>query len=572
MWAGEKMKTAINHTQASLPALYRATGRSIGWWQIFANLIGALTVTSYFVFFDQVFPAMRIRNTFYVLAIMFIILAAIAFFIFNFWQKDLFRYLQLTAQNKPVEADLQKKAQRKILNMPFVSALVSFFNWFLAAITMSTYSVLSDSSGAQALAFELIEGIRVFGGTLIGGVITAAIIFFITDAKCRQNWSALFPEGGLAKMSGVFRLKLRTRMFVIFVLASILPLILMAVLSYNKASMMLEMDPGEVIQSLLYLTAFLLIVTLAVAVILSRSFSTGIIDPISQMETAMAQVEKGDLNATVTVNSNDELGALGENFNQMTEGLKDRYRLRQSLDLAKEVQQNLLPMENPHFPGLDIAGKSIYCDETGGDYHDFIELKDNAAEKLGVAVGDVAGHGISSALLMATVRSSLRQRLTLPGSISRVIADVNRQLAGDFADSGQFVTLFYLTVDPTRQVLEWVRAGHEPGIFYDPAANTFSELGGAGMALGVDKYCRYEKSRIEGFSRGAIVVLGTDGVWEARDDSGQMFGRTAIYDLIREHSAAGADDIMEAIFSQIKKFRNASHPEDDETLVVVKLK
>ena len=230
-----------------------------------------------------------------------------------------------------------------------------------------------------------------------------------------------------------------------------------------------------------------------------------------------------------------------------------------------------MPKRHPSISGLEVAGKSIYCDETGGDYHDFIELKDNAAEKLGVAVGDVAGHGISSALLMATVRSSLRQRLTLPGSISRVIADVNRQLAGDFADSGQFVTLFYLTVDPARQVLEWVRAGHEPGIFYDPAANTFSELGGAGMALGVDKYCRYEKSRIEGFSRGAIVVLGTDGVWEARDDSGQMFGRTAIYDLIREHSTASADDIMEAIFNQIKKFRNASHPEDDETLVVVKL-
>jgi len=104
--------------------------------------------------------------------------------------------------------------------------------------------------------------------------------------------------------------------------------------------------------------------------------------------------------------------------------------------------------------GLVVAGKSIYCDETGGGYHYFFELKYDAAEKLGVAVGDVAGHGISSALLMATERSPLRQHLTLPESISRVTADVNRQPAGDFADSGQFITLFYLTVDPTRQVLE----------------------------------------------------------------------------------------------------------------------
>ena len=138
----------------------------------------------------------------------------------------------------------------------------------------------------------------------------------------------------------------------------------------------------------------------------------------------------------------------------MREREKERDRLRHSLELAKKVQQILLPKRYPSMSGLVVAGKSIYCDETGGGYHNFIELKDNAAEKLGVAVGDVAGHGISSALLMSTVRSPLRQHLTLPESISRVTADVNRQPAGDFADSGQFITLFYLTVDPTRQVLE----------------------------------------------------------------------------------------------------------------------
>ncbi len=250
---------------------------------------------------------------------------------------------------------------------------------------------------------------------------------------------------------------------------------------------------------------------------------------------------------------------------------KERDRLRHSLELAKEVQQILLPKRNPKITGLEVAGRSIYCDETGGDYFDFIELKDDAAEKLGVAVGDVAGHGISSALLMATVRSSLRQRLTLPGSISQAITDVNRQLAVDFADSGQFVTLFCLTLDPANQILEWVRAGHEPAILYDPTRDSFLELAGTGMALGVDKNFRYEKRRIEGFSSGGIIVIGTDGVWEARNDGGQMFGRMAIKNIIREYSAAGADDIMDAIFSQINKYRNSAHPEDDETLVVVRL-
>ena len=250
---------------------------------------------------------------------------------------------------------------------------------------------------------------------------------------------------------------------------------------------------------------------------------------------------------------------------------KERDRLRHSLKLAKEVQQTLLPKSNPRIAGLEVAGKSIYCDETGGDYYDFIEFKGKANEKLGVVVGDVAGHGISSALLMATVRSALRQRLASPGSIEQVIADVNRQLVVDFGDSGQFVTLFYLAVDPTRKIIEWVRAGHEPAIIYDPAENSFSELAGSGMALGVDQLCQYQKNRIDAYPRGSIIVMGTDGVWEARNESGRMYGRTAVYAVIRDNSAAGAENIMEAIFDQIKKFRKAAESEDDVTLVVVKL-
>jgi sigma-B regulation protein RsbU (phosphoserine phosphatase) len=250
---------------------------------------------------------------------------------------------------------------------------------------------------------------------------------------------------------------------------------------------------------------------------------------------------------------------------------KERDRLRHSLELAREVQQILLPKRNPRMSGLDVAGRSNYCDETGGDYFDFIEIINNSVEKLGVAVGDVAGHGISSALLMATARSSLRQRLAMPGQVSQIIADVNHQLTIDFGDSGQFVTLFYMTVDPNHRNVEWVRAGHEPAIFYDPSADSFLELGGNGMALGVDKDCQYEEGRINGFSRDAIIVVGTDGIWETRNHSGEMFGRMAINDIIRKYSAHSAGDIMETIFKQIRRFRQTGHPEDDETLVVVKL-
>jgi sigma-B regulation protein RsbU (phosphoserine phosphatase) len=152
--------------------------------------------------------------------------------------------------------------------------------------------------------------------------------------------------------------------------------------------------------------------------------------------------------------------------------------MQQSLNLAKEVQQNLLPKSNLKVNGCDIAGKSIYCDETGGDYYDFI-FNDDAEKKIGVAIGDVSGHGIPSALLMTTVRSYLRQRASLPGSTARIISDVNRQLVKDVEDSGQFMTMLFLTLDTSKGQIEWLRAGHDPGLVYDPDTYAFSDLGGS---------------------------------------------------------------------------------------------
>jgi sigma-B regulation protein RsbU (phosphoserine phosphatase) len=336
--------------------------------------------------------------------------------------------------------------------------------------------------------------------------------------------------------------------------------------------MMLAMDPNQVIQSLLYLTAFLLVVALAVAVILSRSFSTGIIDPIRQMEAAMERVEKGDLTATVTVNSNDELGTLGENFNQMAEGLKDRYRLRRSLDLAKEVQQNLLPAKNPHFPGLDIAGKSIYCDETGGDYFDYFDSAEKNTLKYGVVIGDVSDHGIPSALLMASARAFLRQRTALSGSIADIVGDVNRQLTQDVEDTGRFITLFYLQIDMPKGRLSWVRAGHEPALLYDPATDRFEELTGEGIALGVDSHWPYVESQRDRLGAGQIILLSTDGIWEARNPQDQMFGRQAVSDIIRRHAHATAAEIQDAILTELNRFQQEIAPADDITLVIVKVR
>jgi sigma-B regulation protein RsbU (phosphoserine phosphatase) len=244
--------------------------------------------------------------------------------------------------------------------------------------------------------------------------------------------------------------------------------------------------------------------------------------------------------------------------------------MRQSLNLAKEVQQNLLPKKNLKVNGFDIAGKSVYCDETGGDYYDFINIDDTAKQKIGVAIGDVSGHGISSALLMATVRSSLRQRASLPGSIATIISDVNRQLVKDVEDSGQFMTMFFLAFDTATPQLEWVRAGHDPGIVYNPGSDAFSELGGTGVALGVDADWIYEDNIKTDFLNGQIIFLSTDGIWEARNKKGEMLGKEPILNAIRQNATADAAHIIDSIFNTLEKFIDGVKIEDDITSVVIK--
>ena len=553
-------------------SIYKSTGRKLMFLEIGGNLTGAVIVTCYFQFLDKPFLREDLRTSIIVIGSMCLGLVCLATVVLRYFQKDLEQFVKLKAANRQINPQLHKKVQRRVLDFPFISALMSLFNWFLAAVIMGLYfGLISKSSSEVAFSAIFFEIARTFIGIMIAGIVTSAIVYFTVEIVYRPLWPYFFPDGGIIKAPCTFRLKLTVRMLIVFTLASILPIIMMAVLSYNKARMMLVLNPEDVIQSLLYLTAFLLATALAIAVILSRLFSASIIGPVSRMEDAMARVEDGDLTANVPVENNDELGALAEHFNQMTVGLKERYRLRRSLNLAREVQQNLLPKENPVIEGLDIAGRSIYCDETGGDYYDFIITGGRESGQIGIAIGDVSGHGIASALLMATVRSSLRQRSYLPGNTGSIISDVNRQLVLDVENSGQFMTMLYITIDPLKRHLRWVRAGHDPGIFYDPAAGTIEKLGGTGIALGVDENWEFEENLKTGLTKGQIILLSTDGIWETRNPQGEMFGKEPVIQILQKNSSLSANKILETILDALAEFRKRAKIDDDITLVIIKI-
>jgi sigma-B regulation protein RsbU (phosphoserine phosphatase) len=251
--------------------------------------------------------------------------------------------------------------------------------------------------------------------------------------------------------------------------------------------------------------------------------------------------------------------------------ITDMTEHKKALMLASEVQKSLLPQDKPQIPGLDISGRNISCDEIGGDYFDFLGCRDSKQGSFGVVVGDISGHGVDSALLMTTARAFLRMRASQPGTISEIITAMNRHLYRDVFNTGRFMTLFYLTIDRKNRCLYWVRAGHDPALIYDPAQDDFEELKGSGVALGVNDKSNYKENRKTGLSEGHIISVGTDGIWEATNGAGEMFGKERLRDIIRKNAAADAGTILNAVYDELHQFTIGQKIQDDITLVIIKV-
>jgi len=463
--------------------------------------------------------------------------------------------------------DLLAKARQVAINLPF---LLIPFNLGLWILLPSLLYFAAYVTGNLDWRTAIILAIRAF----MVGFISAGIMSLWIESYVRRRFTPLlFPRGRLTEVKGVARYSISRRIRLHNRLGSITPMAIMVItlitLQWQLDSWSIsarEYGSGIIIFCVVLFAVFF--VTLSV---LNKLLNRSIVGPVENILSAVRNIKEGNLQTRVKVVSNDEIGVLGDAVNDMAKGLIERERMQQSLNLAKEVQQNLLPKENLKVKGYDIAGKSVYCDETGGDYYDFISIGEDDKHKIGVAIGDVSGHGISSALLMATARSSLRQRASLPGSIAKIITDVNQHLVKDVEDSGQFMTMFFLAFDTSTRQLEWVRAGHDPAILYDPRSDSFNELGGSGIALGVDADWIYEDNKRTDFSNGQIIFLSTDGIWEARNKKGQMLGKEPILNVIRQNSSADAAQIIDVIFDILNKFIGEVKIEDDITSVIIKM-
>jgi sigma-B regulation protein RsbU (phosphoserine phosphatase) len=284
----------------------------------------------------------------------------------------------------------------------------------------------------------------------------------------------------------------------------------------------------------------------------------------------MRRVGAGDLDAQADFRGGSEFQQLSQALNRMIADLRDRMRLRHSLDIAMEVQQRLLPQQPPAVRQLDIAGHSTYCDETGGDYYDFLMVDQAAPETVLVALGDVMGHGVAAALVMAGARAVLRDRAGASGSLADLMKRLNALLAADL-EGTRFMTMHLSAINGRDGSFRFVSAGHDPAIIFDPTTDAFEETEAGDLPLGVSEDAEFEEHQTGPLRAGQVVFIGTDGVWECPNANGDLFGKERLHEVIRQSAGRSAAAISQAIVDHLAAFRGPARQMDDVTFIVIKV-
>jgi PAS domain S-box-containing protein len=236
--------------------------------------------------------------------------------------------------------------------------------------------------------------------------------------------------------------------------------------------------------------------------------------------------------------------------------------------VAREIQRRLFPEAPPQVPGYDIAGASFPADEAGGDYFDFLPMLNDG---LGLVVGDVAGHGMGPALIMAETRAYLRLVALNRQSPSEALSHANRVLADDLGESDRFVTVFFARLDPATRALTYCSAGHPAAYLVNAQGELKQRLPRTGRALGLSPDTRYTDAPPLRLEPGDLLVVLTDGVEEAAGADAGLFGTERVMDVIRSRRHLPAHAIVKALYAATRAFAYEGRQTDDVTVVAVRV-
>ena len=310
-------------------------GRKLTAAQLSANLVGALLAFSYFTFIDSV-PLPEARSV-----------ASVAFFIASFSLLAAAASVWANRWARPLSSALPgtldwPEARRRAVLLPYMVAGVTACAWTLAGLIWGVFwpLVLGHFTPSRALQ-------RIFGITFVAGTVTTAFVFFLIERLWRRELPQFFPEGDMSAVPGVIRLRVKTRLLVIFLMLGTVPLSLLGVLAYRRAVALLTTDPAaaaRMVDNMLVTIVFLVVAGVVSAIMLAIFVANSVAAPLRDLQAAMGRVRQGDLEASCPVVSNDELGEVAEGFNRMVGGLREREFLKETFGkyVSPEVRDEIL--------------------------------------------------------------------------------------------------------------------------------------------------------------------------------------------------------------------------------------
>ena len=243
-------------------------------------------------------------------------------------------------------------------------------------------------------------------------------------------------------------------------------------------------------------------------------------------------------------------------------------QVNHDLDIARSIQQDLLPAESPKLEDFDIAGWNEPANQTGGDYFDWQSLPDG---RLAISLGDATGHGIGPALVSALCRAYARASLVVDNKHHQVLERLNKLLADDLS-ANRFVTFAILFLDPQKAEVEVLSAGHGPILCYRHATREMENLEAQGIPLGMIAGVSYENALVRWLAPNDMIVLVTDGFYEWENRNGEEFGLQWLESAIRQSHDCSAEEVISKLRFAVEDFCGGTEQKDDLTAVVLKRK
>jgi serine phosphatase RsbU (regulator of sigma subunit) len=321
---------------------------------------------------------------------------------------------------------------------------------------------------------------------------------------------------------------------------------------------------------------FFFLLKILAAILLGFFISGGVTRQVRELMKGVQHFGKGDLDHKVAVKGSDELAQFASVFNSMSENLKlhieelkrttaEKERLVREIEIAQEIQRSLLPDSYPKMAGIDIAAMTLPARMVGGDFYDFIPIDKNI---WGLAIADVSGKGIPSALFMALSRALMRASATVTTSPDKAINHANNLICQD-SKANMFVTLFYAVLDAETKTFKYANAGHNPPLLVSAASNDIVLLKAQTMPLGINQDIEATTKEFT-LKPGDLVVLYTDGVTEAINEKREQFDVERLGEIVKDNRHLSADQLMHRIEDDLKKFVGKQPQFDDITIMIIK--